>query len=92
MTAHDLLPNSALLTVQGWGHATLFLSFCADAIVADYFLTGAVPPPGTVCQQDFIPFLVPFDGDLSAESQEILNRQTIRASIMDEVAFIPPGL
>ena len=87
LTAHDLLPNSALLTVNGWGHATLFLSFCADQIIADYFLTGAVPPPGTVCQQDFVPFLVPFDPALAGQAQEIANRQAIRAEVMEEIAL-----
>lgn len=89
LTAHDLLPNSALLTVDGWGHTTLFLSFCADQIVAEYFLTGAVPDPGTVCGQDFVPFQVPLDGEAAAQAQLIADRQAIRDSIMDEVAFRP---
>ena len=28
-----LLPNSSLLTVEGWGHTSLFLSRCADRVV-----------------------------------------------------------
>ena len=30
LTVHNLLPRSALLTVHGWGHTSLFLSHCAD--------------------------------------------------------------
>lgn len=52
----DLLPNSSLLTVEGWGHTSLFLSMCADQAVADYFLTGVPPADGSVCTQDVAPF------------------------------------
>jgi pimeloyl-ACP methyl ester carboxylesterase len=52
----DLLPNSTLLTLEGWGHTTLFLSACVDEAVSKYFLTGVPPPDGTVCNQDFVPF------------------------------------
>ena len=31
LTVDALLPNSRLLTVEGWGHTSLFLSACADA-------------------------------------------------------------
>jgi pimeloyl-ACP methyl ester carboxylesterase len=52
---HDLLPNSRLLTVEGWGHTSLFLSSCADAIVSTYLLTSTAPKRST-CTQDFTPF------------------------------------
>lgn len=52
----DLLPNSRLLTVNGWGHATLFLSQCADQAVSDYLVDGTLPLEGTVCNQDWVPF------------------------------------
>ena len=32
--AHGLLPNSALLTVDSWGHTSLFTSACADEAIA----------------------------------------------------------
>jgi pimeloyl-ACP methyl ester carboxylesterase len=51
-----LLPNSALLTVHGWGHTSLFLSQCADAAIATYLLEVVTPAPGTVCEQDVVPF------------------------------------
>lgn len=54
-----LLPNSALLTVHGWGHTSLFLSQCADVVVARYLVDIAVPAAGTVCEQDHVPFSGP---------------------------------
>jgi hypothetical protein len=56
VTAHDLLPNSALLTVHGWGHTSLFLSACADNVIARYLVDVVTPAPGTVCEQDHVPF------------------------------------
>ena len=38
LIAHGLLPNSALLTVDSWGHTSLFMSACADAAIADYLI------------------------------------------------------
>src|SRR5207249_4418253 len=38
VTAHALLPNSALLTLHGWGHTSLFLSGCIDSFEQDYLL------------------------------------------------------
>lgn len=57
LVAHDLLPNSALLTVNSWGHTSLFTSACADRAIASYLLTQATPAPGTVCQQDLVPWV-----------------------------------
>jgi len=53
---NGLLPGSSLPTVHGWGHTSMFLSSCADAIVSRYLLEMATPPPGTVCEQDVVPF------------------------------------
>jgi pimeloyl-ACP methyl ester carboxylesterase len=55
VTVDGLLPNSRLLTVEGWGHTSLFLSQCADAIASTYLLTSNAPPSST-CTQDFTPF------------------------------------
>jgi pimeloyl-ACP methyl ester carboxylesterase len=51
------LANARLLVVHGYGH-TEFLnpSTCAANYETIYFLTGALPPPGTVCQQNLPPF------------------------------------
>jgi pimeloyl-ACP methyl ester carboxylesterase len=59
LTVADLLPNSRLLTVNGWGHCTPFLSQCADGLVSDYLVDGVLPPDGTVCNQDWVPFTGP---------------------------------
>ncbi|MEP7201934.1 MAG: alpha/beta hydrolase [Ilumatobacteraceae bacterium] len=56
-TAASLLPNSTLLTVNGWAHTSLFLSACADAAIATYLIEAKTPPPGTVCNQDLVPFV-----------------------------------
>ncbi len=52
----SLLPGSRLLTVNGWGHTSLFLSACADDAVNTYLLTSVPPPAGKVCNQDVTPF------------------------------------
>ena len=51
------LARARLLTVHGYGH-TEFLnpSSCAKRYETRYLLTGALPPAGTVCQQDKAPF------------------------------------
>lgn len=55
VTVDALLPSSRLLTVEGWGHTSLFLSACADAIASTYLLTSTAPATST-CAQDFTPF------------------------------------
>jgi pimeloyl-ACP methyl ester carboxylesterase len=57
--ASNLLPNSRLLTVHGWGHTSLFLSSCADAVQTRYLVDLALPSVGTVCEQDHVPFTGP---------------------------------
>lgn len=51
------LADARLLVVRGYGH-TVFLnpSTCASNYETGYFLTGALPPAGTICQQDLPPF------------------------------------
>ena len=57
LAVHALLPNSALLTVNSWGHTSLFTSACADRAIATYLLTQTTPAAGTVCQQDLVPWV-----------------------------------
>jgi hypothetical protein len=57
--ASNLLPSSRLLTVHGWGHTSLFMSQCADAVQTRYLVDLALPPVGTVCEQDRVPFSGP---------------------------------
>ncbi|MGH9723235.1 MAG: alpha/beta hydrolase [Bryobacteraceae bacterium] len=52
----NLLPNSRLLTVHAWGHSSLGKSICANNVVARYLTDLVLPAPGTVCQQDIVPF------------------------------------
>ncbi|HEX8158866.1 MAG TPA: alpha/beta hydrolase, partial [Solirubrobacteraceae bacterium] len=58
VVVHDLLPSSALLTVHGWGHTSLFLSACADSAITRYLVDGATPSTA-VCEQDVKPFAPP---------------------------------
>ena len=54
------LAGARLLTVDGFGHTEFFNpSTCATDYEINYLETGALPPIGTVCQQDAIPFPVP---------------------------------
>jgi pimeloyl-ACP methyl ester carboxylesterase len=55
----NLLPRSRLLTLDGWGHTSLLASACIDGHVSGYLLTARVPPRGTVCQPDVVPFAQP---------------------------------
>jgi pimeloyl-ACP methyl ester carboxylesterase len=57
--ASNLLPNSRLLTVHGWGHTSLFISQCADAVQTRYLVDLTLPPVGKVCEQDHVPFTGP---------------------------------
>jgi pimeloyl-ACP methyl ester carboxylesterase len=54
--ASQLLPGSRLLTLNGWGHTSLFESRCIDWHLDRYLLTRRLPAPGTVCPPDVIPF------------------------------------
>ena len=63
----EIMPNSRLLTLDGSGHTSLFLSGCIDGYVDAYLLTGEVPPAGTVCPTDVVPFSRPASQRRSAE-------------------------
>ncbi len=58
-TVSRLLPDSRLLTLQGWGHVALGQSACIDTAVAAYLLEGDLPAAGTVCRPDVLPFADP---------------------------------
>ncbi len=56
----SLLARARLLTVDGYGHTALLNpSSCADALVGRYLVSGTLPPEGTVCRQDAVPFASP---------------------------------
>ncbi len=82
-TAHNLLSNSSLLTVHGWGHTSLFLSACADQAIASYLLAVETPPPGTVCEQDVVPFAQPLQASL-ASSAAMTARHQFRALLFPD--------
>jgi hypothetical protein len=47
------------MAVHGWGHTSLFMSQCADTVQTRYLVDLALPPVGTVCEQDRLPFSGP---------------------------------
>jgi TAP-like protein len=51
------LADARLLTLDGYGHTALANpSRCVAAAEDRYFVTGTLPPPGTVCHQNALPF------------------------------------
>ncbi|MGD9212010.1 MAG: alpha/beta hydrolase [Desulfobacteraceae bacterium] len=51
----ELLPNSRLVSIKGWGHGSP--SSCADSVMIQYLLDGQLPEEGKGCRQDEdIPF------------------------------------
>jgi pimeloyl-ACP methyl ester carboxylesterase len=57
--AAKLMPNSVLLTVRAWGHISLRLAQCANQVASRYLIALTLPAPGTVCEQDSVPFAAP---------------------------------
>jgi hypothetical protein len=54
------LARARLLTIDGYGHtAATTPSTCATDYEIGYMLTGTLPPSGTVCKQDAVPFPAP---------------------------------
>lgn len=54
--AHTLA-RARLLTVQGYGHTALTNpSTCVIRYESRYFIDGELPPVGTTCRQDLLPF------------------------------------
>ena len=45
-----------MLTVEGWGHATILKSQCADGLITAYLVDRQAPADGARCQQDRRPF------------------------------------
>jgi pimeloyl-ACP methyl ester carboxylesterase len=55
-----LLPDSRLVSSDGWGHTALLTSACVDNAVYDYLLTPLAPAPKTTsCRGDIQPFTAP---------------------------------
>jgi pimeloyl-ACP methyl ester carboxylesterase len=55
------LGNARLLTVNGDGHTSMYVepSTCRDAAQAAYLISVKLPPTGTVCPVDQLPFGLP---------------------------------
>jgi pimeloyl-ACP methyl ester carboxylesterase len=57
---NDLLTNSVLLKIHGWGHSLYVssLSTCASEAAGRYLVHRTLPASGTVCEMDpdFVPF------------------------------------
>jgi len=54
-----MLPNSRLLTLNGWGHTSLGRSTCINRHITGYLVNLTLPPAGTVCQSNQLPFQGP---------------------------------
>jgi pimeloyl-ACP methyl ester carboxylesterase len=80
-----LLPNSVLLTLAGWGHTSIGVSQCVTATVANYLINLATPAPGTVCPQDFVPFVPPFVTSASVDAGPSSLRRELNHLLMPEV-------
>jgi len=81
VTLDRLLPRSRLLTLAGWGHTSLFASSCIDSYVNTYLLSSRVPPKGTVCQPDVVPF-----------AEAATTAKTRAAASSSKAALIPPAV
>jgi pimeloyl-ACP methyl ester carboxylesterase len=56
LKAASLLPNSALLSSDNWGHTAYGTSVCATSAIDTYLLAQVVPARGTTCHGDVQPF------------------------------------
>jgi pimeloyl-ACP methyl ester carboxylesterase len=86
--ARSLLPNSSLLTINGWAHTSLFLSACADEAIAEYLIRVKTPRPGTVCDQDLVPWVdfgvpAPEAARVGASDEQAAEREA-RAQLIPE--------
>jgi pimeloyl-ACP methyl ester carboxylesterase len=61
----NMMPGAGLLMLDGWGHTSLLLSACINKNMSHYLLTNRLPPKGTVCEPDVIPFQQPADAGTS---------------------------
>jgi len=79
----ELLPESRLLTLEGWG-LTALGSTCVDSIVARYLVYVSLPEQGTVCAPDVPPFTPP------AEDPAADQRSRARAEVIGNA--LPVGI
>ena len=82
---NELLPNSSLLTVEGWGHTSLFLSLCVDDVTSQFLTDRITPAPGTTCSQD----VGPFEPVAARTAGEVIERQDARAEALSHIELFP---
>lgn len=85
LIVNELLPDSSLLTVEGWGHTSALLSLCADETVSRYLLYGVTPPEGATCAQDVEPFET-VEAAAPGSGLRLRARQRARAEAISEMA------
>ncbi|WP_203716275.1 alpha/beta hydrolase, partial [Asanoa siamensis] len=57
VAAEQRLGNAVLVTLEGWGHPSYQIpSACMDELRTRYLVDLTVPPRGTTCQPDELPF------------------------------------
>jgi pimeloyl-ACP methyl ester carboxylesterase len=67
---HRLLPKSRLITLEGWGHTSVFKSACVRREISGYLLQPYVPAPDATCQPDVVPFAQPVNARSAAASRD----------------------
>ncbi len=78
-TVADLLPNSTLLTYQGWGHTALGSgNYCAQNTIVQYLISGQPPTQDVTCAPEGSPF-----GPLAAQRTSLPNT-AIQAALIPE--------
>jgi len=84
VTLSRLLPKSRLLTLEGWGHTSLFLSSCIDQNVNRYLLVPWLPSSDASCKPDVVPFAQPQgDARKPAGAKPLVIPPVIRLGIGD---------
>ena len=81
----ELLPNSSLLTIEGWGHTSLFLSLCVDEVMSQFLVDRVTPAPGMTCSQD----IGPFETVAARTTGELIERQDARAEALTHIELFP---
>ncbi len=85
VTVRDLLPNSALVTVNAPGHTSLGISPCAGFFTGQYLLDPSIASSidGLVCDDGINWF------ELFAAGATDADPSGFRTEVMDEIAFTP---
>ncbi len=85
----SLLPNSTLLTLDGYGHTSLGASRCTETFVTRFLVNASLPPAGIRCAPDTGPFDNAFFPSGAGKSSEAAQRAT---AVSGARAVITSGL